>query len=151
MSMISRKDVRNAIKDGLIAAMSTAQVVYAYQRSKLGSVATAARLFSNGSYRPDIAEHGIRSELGFVVQLWALYGSETGEKPTEEQAEDNLDDMEYELAVWLSENNLSPGPLWQAAKISNIRPEGFSFVATQKIGAETYLVEDIPLIISVYG
>jgi hypothetical protein len=148
---ISRKTVRQAIGAGLSANMPTAQVVYAYQRSKIGRVASAVRIFSASALRPMMAEQGIRSELGLIVQLWVLYNSATGETPGEEGAEDLLDTLEHELATWISVNNLEPDALWQAAGITAIRYGGFSFIDTQKPGGETYLVEDIPIIAEIYG
>ncbi|RIK41605.1 MAG: hypothetical protein DCC55_11350 [Chloroflexi bacterium] len=148
---ISRKVVRDAIGAGLVANLPTAQAVYPYQRSKIGGVATAVRFFSASSLRPMMAEQGIRSELGFIVQLWVIYNSATQETWGESEAEAKLDALEHEFATWVSANNLEPNPLWLAAGITAIRYSGFSFVDVHKIANETYLVEDIPIIAEVYG
>lgn len=139
MSRVNRKTVRTTIAAGLAANMPSAAAVYAYQRSKLDGKATVARIFSASSERPPLSASGeTQSVFGYIVQLWVLTASATGQTFTEAEAEDKLDDMEHELITWVEANQYPTGATWRELRYD--RP---SFVDTYKAGNELYLVEDI--------
>ena len=143
MSRVNRKTVRATIAAGLAANMPSAAAVYAYQRSKLDGMASVVRIFSASSDRPAMTgnaeeSHPLWTQLGFICQLWVLTASATGQTYTEAEAEDRLDDLEYELITWVAANQNPSGGAWV-----DLRYDRPSFVDTYKAGNELYLVEDI--------
>lgn len=145
-SPVNRKTIRQAIAAGLAANMPSAQAVYGYQRSKFDGRASVVRVFSASADRPMFAEQGIRSEFGFIVQLWVLYASPTTQVWSESEAEDKLDDLEYELISWIVDNQVPADMLWTALRYAR-----GSVVDTHKVGGESYLVEDVFVVAEVYG
>lgn len=145
---ISRKDIRRALGDGLAANMPTAQAIYRYQKSDLKGQSPVVRVFSARSLRPQKTGHGgVRSQFGFVVQLWVLYAGDGIQNWSEEGAEDTLDQLEYELISWMVQNQGDQvGTLWTSLKYG-----GWSVVDNVKVAGNTYLVEDVPVIAEVFG
>ena len=144
---ISRKDVRRALGDGLAANMTTAQVIYRYQKSNFAGQSPVVRVFSARSLRPQKTSHGgVRSQFGFTVQLWVLYAGDKMQV-SEESAEDTLDQLELELITWLVANQGDQaGTLWTSLKYG-----GWSVVDNVKVVGNTYLVEDVLVIAEVFG
>ncbi|MCB0186498.1 MAG: hypothetical protein KDE31_19655 [Caldilineaceae bacterium] len=139
MSRVNRKTIRAAIAAGLAANMPSAAAVYGYQRSKLDGKAAVVRIFDASSERPPLSQSGeTQSVFGYIIQLWVLTASATGQSFTEAEAEDKLADMELELITWIEANQYPVGQPWRGLEYD--RP---SFVDTYKAGNELYLVEDI--------
>jgi len=140
---ISRKVIREALATGLASGVSTAEAVWDYQRSDLGGQSPVIRVLAQSSTRPQLAQRGIRSEFGFVIQVWVLWKSQGGEW-TEAEAEDQLDQLEWEIISWMVGNQNTDN--WTALQYA--QPTA---IDTITIGGDIYLVEDIPVRVSVYG
>jgi hypothetical protein len=144
-TVISRKDVRKEIASGLATALSSLVVaVYDHQKPVEAGLSPCVRVFGLASQRPIVPATGRRSRFRFNVQAWVLAYDRNGAW-TEEDAEDRLDDIEQAIAAWFGDNQL--GHLWTAIEYA-----GFSAVSAAVIeGGESYLVEDIPIEVQVYG
>ena len=138
---IPRELVRDAIVGALRLALTVAQNVEGHKANIQGQW-PAVRLLTDGSLRPQVTASGIRSEFYYLVQLWVLYYKEG--LWTEAEAEDALDALEHQLAEWLANNQV--GELWTALMFN-----GRSRVGTVNESGETYLVEEIPIKVEVWG
>lgn len=142
--LINRQTVRDAIAAGLQAAMPTAQAVYGHQRTNIGNQSPVVRIYTFGGMRPQIPATGVRSRFFYTVELWVLFTTIAGQN-YEADAEDTLDQLEYELISWVGANQNDN--LWQALMF-----EGQSVVDNIKIAAgDVWLVEEIRLVAEVYG
>ena len=140
-SAIDRKITRDALVAQLRPALTVAQVVEGHKANVKGQW-PAVFLLTSGSLRPQVTEAGIRSEFYYLAQLWVLYYHEG--LWTEAEAEDALDALEHQLAEWLANHQV--GELWTALMF-----EGRSRVGIVVEGGETFLVEEIPIRVEVYG
>jgi hypothetical protein len=140
---VSRKIIRDALAAGLAAGMPSAAAVYGYQKTDFGSLSPVVRIAAAGVLRPQMEARGIRSEFRFSVQLWVLFAG-TGQGWTEADAEDQLDQLEYELISWIS-NNQNTGD-WTGIQYSDL-----TVVDVLDISGTLYLVEEIPLTVRVWG
>ncbi|MGV8951372.1 MAG: hypothetical protein ACOH2M_09740 [Cypionkella sp.] len=140
---ISRADVRAALGVGLAEGMPTAAMVYAWQQSDFAAFGPVVRVMNVGSERPAKEARGVRSKFYFAVQLWVRFRLQDGSW-VEEQAEAQLDQLELELITWLTENQ-------QTALWTNIQYEARSTVGTSPLSGELWLVEDVPIVVEVYG
>lgn len=146
MSVISRRAVREAIATGLTVAMPTAAAVYPYMFSNFkDGPSPVVRLMNGGSNRPPIEEAGNRSIFYFMLQFWVIY-FEDGTPTVQQEAENTLDQLEYEFVTWLAANQVKPADQW-----TMMLYDGRSAVRTQKVHGFYYLVESIPLAVEVYG
>lgn len=147
MSVMSRKTVRDHIAAGLTTGAPTAQIVYSGQKKVESSPTPCIRVFSSGSGRPAVPKSGRRSVFLFIVQVWVLlYSSDPGDGWDSDQAEDALDTIEAEIAEWIGDNQLTPD-MWTSIEYS-----GTSFATNVVLtGGLTYIVEDIPIEVRVYG
>lgn len=145
MSVLSRETVRDEIASGLTTALAAlAQAVYGQQEPVQAGLSPCVRVMGAGSRRPIVPETGRRSRFRYTVQVWVLAYARDGSW-TAAQAEDRLDALEQAIAQWFGDNQL--GHNWTAieyADYSNITS------AVTEAG-ETYLVEDIPIEVYVYG
>jgi len=137
---------REAVRDALAAALGTglpsAQAVYGYQRGGFDGQTPVVRVMSAGSYRTRFTAQGGRGELFFLVQTWVLY-ADPALNWTEAQAEDRLDQLEFELATWMESNRNTQYWSW-------IEYAGRSFINQVKLQGQPYLVEDIPVLVKVF-
>ena len=143
MTVRSRKDTRSYLSTQLNGAITSAQRVDGYQRTDLQGESPVVRVMSAGAERPAIVTRNDRSRFRFAIQTWVLFSEVVGEW-TESQAEDAMDDIEAEVATWLSANQNVPG-YWVSLKY-----DGYSTTDTVKVGGEVWLVETIPVIAEVY-
>ena len=140
---ISRAVVRAALGAGLAEGMPTAMQVYPWQQSDFGGYSPVVRVVNAGSERPAKEARGIRSKFYLAVQLWVRFRLQDGSW-VEEQAEEQLDQLELELITWLTENQQTG--LW-----TNIQYAERSTVGTSSLAGELWLVEDVPIVVEVYG
>lgn len=145
MTVMSRAQVRAEIVAGLSAALAPlVQQVYGHQQPVEAGLSPCVRVVGMGAQRPIVPATGRRSRFRFAVQVWVLAYDRAGGW-TEQDAEDRLDAVEQAIAQWCGDNQL--GHAWTAIEYG-----GYSAVTAAVIeGGETYLVEDIPLEVHVYG
>ena len=146
MAVINRRAIRQAIVNDLRPAMPTAAAVYPYMFSNFkDGPSPVVRLMNAGSNRPPIEEAGNRSTFYFMLQSWVIY-FEDGTPEVQEQAEDTLDQLEFEFVTWMAANQVRPADQW-----TMLLYEGRSTVRTVKVSGFYYVVESIPLGVEVYG
>lgn len=138
MNIISRQEVRQELARFLTGRMESAEKVYAYQKADFGKASPVVYLTSSSSHRQKLTGRGYQSVFVINAHLFVLYASKGGNW-TEEDAENTLDQLEFELAnavLDIQNNRL----------ISHIRYSGASNADdTAVIGGETYLHEIVPL------
>ena len=145
MTVLSREAARDELVEGLTVALDglTASV-YGYQAPVEAGLTPCVRVFGAGTLRPIVPETGRRSHFRLVVQVWVLaYDREGGW--TEADAEDRLDAIEQAIAAWLGDNQFNE--VWTAIEYAAMS----TVTAAVTQAGETYLVEDIPIEVYVYG
>lgn len=142
---INRKAVRVELAAGLAAGLTTAKTVAAYQRTQWAiSDTPLVRVMSGGSLRPQLTEQGMRSTFRYAVDVWVLLALQDNSW-TAEDAEDTIDQIEYEIVSWLTANQL--GHTW-----TGVQYEGMSYIEPVNIErGEIYLVERVGVAVEVYG
>lgn len=138
----SRADVRQALATALTTALPSAQAVYGFQKGGFAGQTPVVRVMSDGSSRQRLTPTGGQSELFYLVQLWVLY-TDPEANWHEEDAENALDQLEYEVAVFVNGSRSTDD--WQALDYG-----GRSMVRVVRYQGEPYLVEDIPVVVKVY-
>lgn len=145
MTVISRKDARNALAGYLSSTLTSAQKVYAYQVSDFSQEAPIVYITSSGSDRQLLTGRGFSNAFSLNVHTFVLYPSEhTGKNYNEQNAEDILDQLEAQIAQAVLD-------IRGHSIIKSIQyQEGSNADTTVEIGGETYLHEIIPLILTCY-
>ena len=143
MAVRHRKEIRDYLAAGLNSAITSAQRVDGYQRTDIGSDSPVVRVMSSGSDRPAIVTKGDRSKFRFLIQSWTLFTEVEGQW-TEADAESAMDEIERQVATWISANQNIPD-YWLS-----LTYDGFSSVTTAKEAGEVWLVETMPVIAEVY-
>lgn len=138
---VNRKDIRATLAAALTTALTTAQAVYGYQRGGFEGRTPVVRVMSAGSERPRYTAQGNRGTLHFLVQLWVLY-TDPDAGWTEANAEDALDQLEYELAAYVETYRATDD--WIAIDL-----EGRSRVEIVRYQGLPYVVEDVPIAVKV--
>jgi len=137
--VVSRRDVREAVADALRVALPSAQAVYPYAAADFQQQSPVVRVLSRGAARRPGAP---QEQLLLLVEFWVLLA---GDGWTPRDAEDTLDALEKELAFWVGANQRQPGGLWLAVDY-----DGASMVGDgQTVSGEAYLVEMVPLVLTV--
>lgn len=139
---VSRAQARTTLAQELESAMSTAQVVYDHMRSDFAGQSPVVRVMSGGSERRRFTTQGGRGDLLLMVQIWVLSVS-PADNWTEADAENALDQLEWELAQYIDSNRRSE--VWQALDF-----DGRSRVEVVRLEGKPYLIEDIPLVMKVF-
>ena len=134
---VNRKYIRATLAAALTTAMPAAQAVYGYQRGGFEGRTPVVRVMSAGSERPRLTARGNWVTLSFLVQIWVLYADPDADW-TEANAEDALDQLEYELAVYVEAHRSTND--WLAIDL-----EGRSRVEIVRYQGLPYLVEDVPI------
>lgn len=139
---LSRETVRKALATALTTALPSAQVVYNHMKGGFAGQSPVVRVMSDGSDRLRFTPRGGRGDLYMLVQFWVMYAApKTGW--TEADAEDALDQLEWELAQYIDANRKTDH--WQAIDF-----DGRSKPDLVRLEGEAYLVENIPLKLKVY-
>ena len=137
---VNRKDVRQAVAEVLRGVFGSAvQEVYDYAAADFKGKSPVVRVLSGGS------ERGARmfgDEVVLVVEFWVLF-SQKRSGYTREDAENIIDDLEWQLATWAEERQ--NGPLW-----TGVAYDGTSMVGqTPVVRGEAWLVEMVRLRLTV--
>lgn len=136
-----RKIVRQTMATELATHLGTlVQEVSAYQNPDIHE-SPMVRIMSSGSQRPRVLSRGERSKLSFTIQTWVLATHMPGRGWTAEDAEDAIDEIEYSISQWISDNQNRPG-LW-----THIAYEGMSRVQPVITEDEVWLIENITIIV----
>ena len=128
----------------IAGAMGSAQAVYDHKPAAL-SGSPAVMVLSAGSERRKETTAGFGATFFFEIHNLVLY-ADAKAGWTEEEAEDALDGLEYELATRLDEKANLKGSYWKA-----IRYAGRSIIGKTIIGGTEYQDEIIPLQVMVSG
>ena len=140
MATINRKAVREALATYLDGALPSAEAVFPYQVSDFAGKSPIVYITSSGSSREKFTGVGFRSTFKLNIHTFVLYPSEnTGAGYTEQDAENILDDLEYQIASAI----LSIGSHALIKAISY--PEQSNADNAVEIGGETYLHEVVPV------
>ena len=149
MTVASRETVRKAIASGLAASgvLPTAKGnIYDYMHSSFAGASPVVRVLSGGSMRPRDTHHGKPSTFYFTIQLWVLY-FERGTPAQQAAAEDTLDALEGEVTAWLGDLDVRNQPgYWRDLSWAQA-----SQVAVRQVQGHSYIVEDIPIEVTVDG
>lgn len=144
----NRKQIRYQIADGLETGMTSASAVYPYMKSGFDGASRVVRVVTGGSMRPPFSPNGTtESEFFYLVQLFVLYFEE-GEPTVQQEADDDLDQLEYEFYAWMAANQQRPDlPVpWKT-----LNQESRSLTDLVKIGAHFYILENIPIRCAISG
>lgn len=96
--------------------------------------------------RPRDTHHGKPSTFYFTIQLWVLY-FERGTPAQQAAAEDTLDALEGEVTAWLGDLDVRNQPgYWRDLGWAQA-----SQVAVRQVQGHSYIVEDIPIEVTVDG
>jgi len=143
MAKVSRKTIRQALVTGLttaLAASVNAARVVGYQPTMQGDFPWVAVL-SDGSQRPELTFQGTSVKFFLNINIFVV---RKASGLTEEQAESLLDDLEALVAQYI-ETNRGNSTNWNALEYSD-RSRVSWFIPQ---GGETYLMESIPIIVTV--
>lgn len=135
----NRQTIRETIASGLSAAVTSAQAVYTHASGDIAGQSPVLRVLSAGSLRQPLSQRGNRALFYLTIQVWVLY-ADPDAGYTEQNAEDALDQIENQIAAWLASSN-------SIAQVINFA--GRSAVTAVDLGGEAYMVEEIPLEVSV--
>lgn len=145
MTAKSREEVRDRLVAGLTVALNDlVAAVYGHQEPVQPGLSPCVRIFSAGTLRPIVPDTGQRSHFRIIIQVWVLAYDRAGGW-TEADAEDRLDAIERALSEWLGENQVNE--TWTAIEYAAMS----TVTAAVTEAGETYLVEDIPVEVYVYG
>lgn len=139
----TRHTVRETIANGLRAAVASAQRVYEYQPTDLLGESPVLTVVSTGGRRAPLTPHGIVSEFHFDINVFVV---RSDAQWTEHNAQDALDDVEQQIAEWISQNGVNTVH-WGALGYA----ERTSVALFTPQGGETYLWERIPIVVTIYG
>lgn len=128
--------------------MPTATAVYPYMKSGFDGATRVVRIVNAGGFRPPFSPNGTtQSEFFYSVQFFVLYFEE-GEPEVQQEAEDDLDQLEFEFYSWMANNQQGfglPTP-WKL-----LFQESRSQTDVVKIGAHLYILENIPVKCEISG
>jgi hypothetical protein len=138
MTTINRKIVRHELAKYLTGFMKSAAKVFPYQVGDFKKMTPVVYITSGGSERNRLTGRGFQSGFDFNVHILVLYADEES-KWTEDQAEDLLDTLEFELAeavISISNHETIKHLAYQGKSNAN---------GTALIGGLTYLHEIVPV------
>lgn len=98
----NRKTLRAAVATALSYHLPSAQVVYAYGKAQFGAQTPVVVVTSAGSERQRISMRETRLTAMFDIHTFVLHRD--GASWTEQQAEDALDDLENQIALFVDQN-----------------------------------------------
>lgn len=138
MATINRKDVRQMVTTLLKGAVQG--TVESYQTDPAGR-SPLVQVVSAGTFRNDIRRLGAAGQVMLSAHCFVIHFDEKSSW-TEEMAEDEIDDLEFQIAESFASNQNTE--LWMA-----INWEMPSLVDRVTIGGVPYLYEVIPLVVEV--
>jgi hypothetical protein len=140
----NRKTTRQAVATLLENSCPSAQEVYAYKPRDLAGESPILAVLSAGSNRQPYTMAGNKAAFFLEIHSFVLDGLADGSW-TAQEAEDALDQMEYEVGAALEKSRQSPGQ-WQSILYDLDRSEIRSII----ISGIPYLEEIIPVRVEVY-
>jgi hypothetical protein len=140
----SRKTSRELLASLLTTGVTAAQAVYAYQVGDFGQLSPVLRVLSLGAARPSLTAEGNQSVFLLEVQVFVV-NVDPDSGWTEQNAEDKLDEVEQQIADVIEDNDSNNGT-WNALEHAER-----SAVTKAVVGGETYLMESIPVAVTVFG
>lgn len=140
----SRKLVREELAKAIAADMVDAHSIYDHKPAALDEDGSpAVMVLSAGTTRDKLVTAGFSAGFYFEIHNLVLYADPDTER-TEEDAEDDLDTLEYQLAVFMDDPANLKGDYWKS-----IRYVGRSAIGNAVIGGTLYQDEIIPLLVMV--
>ena len=140
----SRQLVREQLAAAIAADMVLAHRIYDHKPAALDEDGSpAVMVLSAGTNRSRATTEGFGAGFYFEIHNLVLY-ADPDEEWTEEDAEDALDTLEYQLAVFMDDSANLKGSYWKS-----IRYEGRSAIGNARIGGTDYQDEIIPLLVMV--
>lgn len=140
--MISRETVRKEIAGLFEALVPAAEVVYDYQAAEFNGKSPVVMITSAGTSRMNFTAEGMKARVFFGVHLFVLH-ADPDSGWTEADAEDKLDQVEYEVSLILESNQRNQ--YWEA-----IEWEGSSIIDKITVSGDPYLYEVIPIAVEVF-
>ena len=137
----ARKVVREQLAAAIGGVMTSAQAVYDHKPAELEG-SPAVMVLSAGSERRKETTAGFGATFFFEIHNLVLYADPKAGW-TEEDAEDALDTLEYELATFMNDKANLKGSYWKT-----IRYAGRSVIGKTIIGGTEYQDEIVPLVVS---
>ena len=146
---VSRETVRKKIATDIEAYLTRAARVDNHQQSEVGDDMPVVRVMSAGAIRPQTIAAGVRSKFKFTIQLIVLHSEIVNGSTvawSNADAEDAIDELEQQVADYVSDNQNIP-EFWTHLSYDN---NGSSVYTAQMNGA-VWLMEDINIVVEVYG
>ena len=142
--MISRETVRKDLYGLLEAGVPAAELVIAYQSSDFGGKSPVVMITSAGTTRQQFTAIGLKGRFYFGIHVFVLHADPDSVPPwTEEDAEDMIDQVEYEIAQVFGANQTSE--YWQG-----ITWEDTSIIDKITVSGDPFLYEVIPVAVEVF-
>jgi hypothetical protein len=136
--MSNRRLVRQQLAQDLRGALNSAQAVYDHKPGNI-SGHPAVFVLSSGSSRDKVTAAGFGAVYFLEIHNLVLYADSTAGW-SEEEAEDALDLLDYELSQFMADKNNLKNDLWKSIKYL-----GRSVIGKVIIGGKAYQDEIIPL------
>ena len=134
----SRRLIRQRLAQDLKGYLNSAQAVYDHKPGNLTGH-PAVFVLSSGSSRDKLVTAGFGAVYFFEIHNLVLYADSVANW-TEEEAEDALDLLDFELSQYMADKNNLKNDLWKS-----IRYLGRSIIGKVIIGGNAYQDEIIPL------
>lgn len=135
----SRRQVREELASRLEAYLNSAQAIYDHKPADLNGQHPAVMVLSSGVSRDKTATAGFGAIYFMEIHNLVLY-ADSNQEWSEEDAEDALDLLEYELSTFMNTKAEQKNTYWKS-----IRYLGRSVIGKLIIGGTAYQDEIIPL------
>lgn len=140
--MISREVVRKELHGLFSAGVPAAQLVIPYQSAEFEGKSPVVMLTSAGTVRSQFTASGLRARMYFGVHIFVLH-ADPDSGWTEADAEDAIDQVEYEISQVFEANQTSE--YWQG-----ITWEDTSIIDKITVSGDPFLYEVIPIAVEVF-
>lgn len=139
--MIKRSEVRKELARLLEAGVPAADWLIDYQASNFEGRSPVVMVTSAGTVRPQFTMTGLYAKMFFGIHIFVLH-ADPDSGYTEADAEDTIDQVEFEIASVLAANQ--SGTYWQG-----ISWEESSIVDKITVSGTSYLYEVLPVVVEV--
>lgn len=140
--MISRETVRKELAGLFESLTPAAQAVYDYQAAEFEGKSPVVMITSAGTTRMNLTTQGMKARIFFGVHIFVLH-ADPDSGWTEADAEDALDQVEYEVSLILEAHQRTS--YWES-----IEWEGSSIIDKITVSGDPYLYEVIPIAVEVF-
>lgn len=138
---INRKTVRTRLAALLKAAVPSASQVIDHYTNDFGGISPTVMVVSGGSMRPPLTARGQATRLYLAIQVFV--SAKTSDAWTDDQAEDLLDQIEYEIGQALDSSQVQNDGTWDSIS------QDSSSLIDKVVVNDPYLFESIPITIEV--